>query len=734
MTEVDIEQAQREHWAFRAPKASPPPPCTPKATCRSPIDAFVLAKLRKNGLKPAAPADRPTLIRRATFDLIGLPPTPAEVDAFVRDRAPDAFAKVLDRLLASPQYGERWGRHWLDVARYADSRPSAFLYRDWVIAALNEDMPYDQFLVRQIAGDKLADADALASVPTGLLTLGREGPKEEVVDDRIDVVTRGTLGLTVSCARCHDHRYDPIPTKDYYSLYGVFAGISQRKGAPVDGLASRTPTTVADYERAVARRKAEVEAFRAERGAAMRDPKLVTESLLAGLEARGLDAAGRAAVLARRPLLSRLMLDRWATHLDKACKGQDPAGVFAALCSAPANVLPAVAKSTAENLCRPDPPSALGALHRGPLAVLDLSVADIRELAGEGRRLLREVERPLTDLQYFHPGAPIDVAALAEPRVPVAPRVFRRGNPRRLGEEVPRQFLAVLSGKDRRPFEDGSGRMELATAIASADNPLTARVMVNRVWLHHFGAGLVRTPSDFGVRGEPPTHPELLDWLARSFVAKGWSLKQLHRTIMLSATYQRSSRMGAGETAADPENLYLGRMSRRRLDFEAMHDAVAAVSGGLDLTQGGRPIPWTAHTSSEVAAGERFVRRRAVYLFVDRKDLAPTLRDFDFPSPDGHSPQRFFTTVPQQALFMLNNPFALGAARALAARGEVSGEPDPRRRIGVLYRIVLGREPTRQEVTLGLGYVASEDPSATLSPWAKYAQVLLLGNELMFVD
>jgi len=534
-------EAARKHWAFQPVHQPPLPAVKNGAWVKTPIDAFVLAKLETKKLKPAPPAERPALLRRATFDLTGMPPTPAEIEAFLADQSPDAFAHVVDRLLASPRYGERWGRYWLDVARYGDDAGYigdnkikereflfAYRFRDWVIQALNDDLPYDQFLVAQIAADLLPHKDNAPLAALGFLTVGRRfiNHRPEIIDDRIDVVCRGTMGLTVGCARCHNHKFDPIPTEDYYSLYGV------------------------------------------------------------------LDAS-----------------------VDKDL----------------------------------------------PLKPADGDKSSDKVMA-------------LEDLPK-HPN----------------PHVFLRGNENNRGAEVPRRFVAILSGPDRQPFHEGSGRLELARRIASPDNPLTARVLVNRVWLHHFGEGLVHTPSDFGTRSDPPTHPELLDYLAARFVQEGWSLKKLHRLIMLSSVYQESSVGSPEALAADSENMLLARMNRQRLDFEALRDALLIVGGDVDETRGGPTVD---------ILKEPFSRRRTVYAHIARQNVPGLFRAFDVASPDTHSPRRFVTTVPQQALFLMNSPFVVEQAKRLVKRAEISSAGDPVERVRRLHRLLYGREPTDEELRL----------------------------------
>ncbi|HEY1377282.1 MAG TPA: DUF1549 and DUF1553 domain-containing protein, partial [Gemmataceae bacterium] len=512
-------QGRRKHWAFQPLRPGSVPPVQQTDWPRTPVDRFILARLEAAGLAPAPPADRRTLLRRVTYDLTGLPPTPAEIDAFVHDPDPEAYARLVDRLLASPHYGERWGRHWLDVARYADSKgyvfmeerkyPYAYTYRDYVIRSFNEDKPFDRFIVEQLAADKLPlgdDKHPLAAL--GFLTLGRRflNNTHDIIDDRIDVVTRGLLGLTVTCARCHDHKFDPIPSRDYYSLYGVFASSVEPKEPPLIETPQRTAALEA-FEKELAKRKAEVAAYRKKRqeakAALSRAVALVPPSL-------GATALRAATVLGPNPV---------------------------------------------EQL----PPEKFDRL---------LNRAD--------RNKLRELVKKVEAFQANSPAAPARAMALADAPQPVQPHVFLRGNPANVGPAVPRQFLEVLAGPNRKPFTDGSGRLELAKAIADPANPLTARVFVNRVWAQHFGKGLVGTPSDFGLRSDPPTHPELLDHLATFFMDNGWSLKKLHRHILLSAAYRQRSDDRPECHKVDPENAHLWQANRQRLDFEATRDALLA--------------------------------------------------------------------------------------------------------------------------------------------------------------
>ncbi len=632
-----IAEARRSHWAFQPVRRPSPPAVKNPAWVQTPVDRFVLARLEAEGMQPSPPADRHTLIRRATFDLLGLPPTPEEVAAFEADSSPDAFARVVDRLLASPAYGERWARHWLDVARYADTKgyvfteerrfPYAYTYRDYVIRAFNEDLPYDQFVVQQLAADRLplgADNRPLAAM--GFLTLGRRflNNTHDIIDDRIDVVSRGLLGLTVTCARCHDHKFDPIPTADYYSLYGIFASSVEPAQLPTIAAAEASEASRA-FARELGALQAEVDKFKED-------------------------------------------------HQTELQSGN-------------------------------------------------------RKFRDELRKLKKKVDQ----LRATHPGSPAQAMVLNDAPRPVEPHILKRGNPNNRGPAVPRRFLAVLSGPERKPFTQGSGRLELAQAIAARDNPLTARVMVNRIWLHHFGAGLVRTPSNFGLRGEPPTHPELLDHLAATFIDSGWSVKKIHRLILLSSTYQQRSVDRPGYRERDPDNRLLWKMNRQRLEFEPLRDALLAVAGRLDRTMGGRAVE---------ILNPPFPPRRAVYGFIDRQNLPGVLRTFDFASPDSSTPQRYATTVPQQALYLMNSPFLVEQARHLIQRPDLADVAQPEQRIGRLYRLLYGRAAEPEEVAMGVRFVKAAEARAsgagssgnTLSPWEEYAQVLLLANEFAFVD
>lgn len=745
------------HWSFQPAREPPLPEVKNRAWAKGPVDRFILAGLEVKGLSPSAAADKRTLIRRATYDLTGLPPTFQEVEAFLADGTPDALARVVDRLLASPHYGERWGRHWLDVARYADTKsgggrfPFAYTYRDWVIQAFNDDMPYDQFLMWQIAADRLVrrssfdhkslsfgkggikeappSTDTRHLAALGFITLGRDFPNSphEMIDDRIDVVTRSTLGLTVSCARCHDHKYDPIPTRDYYSLYGVFANASEPNELPLLAKPSAPGKRDSYYDRGLRERLESIAEYRKRRYevllAELRTAPQIAAYLLGAEDARDMGNT-ELETFSRDRDLNLFLLRRWRAYLSKTKESRDP--VFALWHSLPeARSNPLVEAAFTEK--RPSGPKEAAEVYasliarfdnlapfastveeafrrvlRAPDAPMNVQFSELDQILTEGdRNNLRDlrirVEKLLVD--YAYRGAQSRAMALADGKEILPAHILVRGNPNNLGAEVPRRFLAVLAGENSQPFQDGSGRLDLARAIASKDNPLTARVLVNRIWHHHFGAGLVRTTSDFGLRGDLPSHPELLDYLAVRAMEEGWSLKKLHRLILLSNTYQQSSQDNPEARRIDPENRQLWRMNRWRLDFESLRDSLLAVSGQLDRTMGGLPLSITSQPST---------RRRSVYAFIDRARLPGVFQTFDFASPDQHSPQRFLTTIPQQALFMMNSPFVAEQARYLAARAEVTLEQQPQRRIQALYRLAFGREANPLEIEQGLKFVASE--------------------------
>jgi len=745
------------HWAFQPPRAVSLPKVKNTTWPKTDIDRFILAKLEAAGLTPTPAADPRTLIRRMSFDLTGLPPTDEEVKQFAAVRSSKrqaAVTQLIDRLLASPRYGERWGRHWLDVARYSDTKGyvydreerrfvHAHAYRDWVIRAFNEDMPYDRFLLLQMAADQLVPTNSPDLAAMGFVTGGRRfiGVTHDIIDDRIDVVTRGAMALTVQCARCHDHKYDPIPTKDYYSLYGVFHG-SDDLLVPL--------ASVEDAELAKRRQKlAEMMTKRRDEAAA-RLRSRVGDYLTAQFEMEKYPEEGFDQILGADDLIPA-SVRRWRDFLHTSKSPSHPIfGPWYALAELSENAFatsaPAALSRTIEG--GKINPFVASAFATAPKTLHELAAlygkifADAEKQtnapgAVELRRFLRDPSSPTVvpdtstvNNEWFFPTSAADELGklqgnvdrrLIELGTPAAliltdrepepdPRVFKRGRASRLGEEVPRQFPEVISGPKREPFKHGSGRLELARAIVDADNPLTARVMVNRIWQHHFGNGLVRTPSDFGLRAEEPSHPELLDWLAQRFIAEGWSVKAMHRLILSSAVYQQSSAINKtvnGKSAAsrDADNRMLSHFPIHRLEFEQLRDAMLAVSGELDTTMGGKP--------SELLDAKN--KRRTVYAMVDRQFLTGAFRTFDFANPDIHVAVRHETTVPQQALFFLNGNFA--AARAKAVAKQLTNQ-SPEQRVQQLHRALYQRAATRSEVAAALRFVkaAESDPAPVPPP------------------
>ena len=633
--DIDWDSVRESHWAWRSVKHPMPPPGHSSLVAREPLDRFITGKLEAAGLSRAPPADARTLYRRITLDLTGLPPRPDETDRFVSDRTPDGFERALDRLLASPHYGERWGRHWLDVARYSDGYggfldvavlSGAWHYRDWVVRAFNSDLPFDEFVRQQIAGDLLDDRQS--AIGSGFFAIGptyRSDGKDpdsiaqarsETLDDRVDTFSRGFLGLTVSCARCHDHKFDPIATLDYYSIAGIFNN-SQVVEYPLV-----PQSTVDAYRDAQASIRARNEQFKARR----------------------------------------------------------------------------------------------------------------TELSGNGRRPSEEEKVELQSLK----DKVEQLRKSAPPRYPFAHtltdsghddmRVALRGNLLKPGPVAPRRFLRVVAGVDPPRFSDGSGRRELAHAVTARDNPLTSRVIANRIWLWHFGRAIVRSPDNFGTIGREPTHPELLDCLASELIKSGWSIKRLHRRIMMSATYRTGSERNEQAFAADGDNALVWRMNPRRLEVESWRDALLMVTGELDRTLGGPSIQHLMES-----------RRRTIYSAISRNGdqfaSDEFLRIFDFPVPRATIARRTTSTVPQQFLFMMNSEFMVQRARALAAR--LGHHSDHDQWIDRAYAILFSRRPKPAERQLGLQFlkrsVAASPAGTGLSRHEQYAQVLLSSHEFLHV-
>ena len=758
----------RNHWAFK-PVQRPDVPAVDSDWIINDLDRYVISLLKEKGWEPSSRADKRTLIRRATMDLTGLMPAFGEVEKFVANDAPDAWPQLIERLLASPHYGERWGRYWLDVARYADNKgyvgvgvdrlyPYSYTYRDYVVRSFNEDLPYNRFIIEQLAADKLElgkDKRPLAAM--GFLTLGRRflNRTDDIIDDRIDVVTRGLMGFTVTCARCHDHKYDPIPTADYYSLHGIFASSYEPKDMPLLGVNS-LPEKYPDYLKEKNKREKAIEDLKNdtyERGLAQlrnRSGEYMLAVHQAGIQKLEGDRLDK---WLTEKKLNHIAFRNWQKALEKWRKIKHP--VFIAwhriegkgnplvelreTIEGQAEVYGKLFQGVEQKWKSQQKTNPLNpALEDGNLEAIrqvlysDNTPASVPKTLSEGdsngllfgvRDRLRTMRSKISKLAAVHPGAPPRAHVLRDKGRPVEPYIYVRGVRGNRGAKVPRQFLEHLS-KDRKPFSDGGGRLDLARAIASSDNPLTSRVLVNRVWIHHFGIGLVQTPSDFGLRAQPPSHPDLLDYLAYKFIKEGWSIKNLHRWIMLSATYQQQSNNKAEYVRADPNNRLLWKMNRQKISFEALRDGVLQVSGQLDLKIGGRPVKISAHPTPP---------RRTIYGFIDRQNLPSTFRVFDFANPDAHCPERYENVVPQQALYLMNSPFIYdqsNKASLLAERRSESGQA----RIKILYQMMYQRNPTPLEIIEALKFLKEakvEDGQKALS---QLAQVLFLSNEFRYID
>ncbi len=639
-------------WSLEPVKTPVYPKVRDRSWVYNPIDLFVKARLEAKGILPAHVADRRNLIRRLTYDLTGLPPTPSEVEAFLLDKSNKAYEKVVDRLLTSPRYGEKWARNWMDVARYADTKGyvfeedrnyyNAYTYRNWLINAFNSDLSYDQFILDQLAADRVQvqseDKRPLAAM--GFLTLGRRfiNSVPDIIDDRIDVTMRGFQGLTVACARCHNHKFDPIPTQDYYSLYAVFNS-SDEEAVPISDKAITDPWQ--RHNQKITQLNGQIRQISTEE----------TKTLRATLKDPSKGTEVSAAI---RQTLQGIRED------------QVPQGAELK------KLIPAFQPTARESLTK-------------MLAELDVVSKE-----------------PVTLPQF--------AMAMKDRSTCSDGVVFKRGNPGNPGESAPRRFLLALSKKDveRAHWTSGSGRLELAQQIASKENPLTARVFVNRLWQSHFGTGIVRTPSDYGHHGDLPTDQGLLDYLAWAFMDGNWSVKKLQKLIVMSSTYRQSTTYSKQTYSADPDNRYWDRMNRHRLTLEELRDTFVKASGHLDdHSVGGKSVDLWARP---------FSTRRALYGFIERQNLPGIFRTFDFASPDSHSSRRFQTTVPQQALFFMNSPFAVDQARELTSQAEIQGARDSAQCVRRLYLFLFQRLPDANELQMGLSYLGTNRNSSVEAP------------------
>ncbi len=705
--QVDYDEG-RKFWSFQPAHLQPLPEVAGTQWPQTRSDYFVLAAIEREGLQPATRADRATLIRRLSFNLTGLPPSPEEVRNFVDDGSEDgfeaAYEQLLERLLASPQYGEKWGRMWLDLARYTDQTESWLLqdgqshfYRDWVVEAFNKDLPYDAFIHQQLAGDLLPNAQPADLAALGFVGLSPTYWKElqlpcEVIkvivadewEERVDAVSSTFLGLTVACARCHDHKFDPISAADYYALAGVFAS-SRQVGRPL--IAEEFYKPVRDAKAELAKLEPELPKLNAE----VARLKNVIEQAVAP------EAAGAVANVEH------------SGHVELGDKIElgEKVETFEVLPAdlSQTDMLRAELLQAEEKLA--EVTERIAALKATPLFDAPLTNA----LSEESLYVERAGEKPQDGTRLVYRPGPQDLP------------LFSRGDPNRPGEIVPRGFLTVLSSTPRR-FTQGSGRLELAQAITNEAAPLAARVLVNRIWLAQFGQGIVGTPSNFGTQGSPPTHPELLDDLTARFMANGWSVKWLQREILLSATWQQSVEASPAALASDPGNRWLSHMNRRRHEFEAWRDTMLSASGVLDLSVGG-----VAVNLDEVGN-----HRRTLYCLVHRRELSTTFQLHDFPDPNQHSPQRFTTTTPLQGLYALNGPLLAEQAGLLVERLQRDYPEGDAARIDRAHWLLFSRGAAEDERQLGLSYLGDSQGQTRLDRWKQYAHALLASNETLFLD
>jgi hypothetical protein len=665
-----------DHWAFQPAKPVAIPSIRHSEWPLTPIDHFILSRLETEGVAPAAPADKRILIRRMTYDLIGLPPTPDEIDDFLADDAPDASARLIDRLLASPHYGERWGRHWLDVARYADSNGldenvchgNAWRYRDYVVSAFNRDEPYDRFLHEQLAGDLLPAADEAERrehlIATGFLGIGPKVLAEvdeakmrmDIVDEQIETVGRALMGMTLGCARCHDHKFDPIDTADYYGLAGIF----------------KSTRTMENYKKVARWHEYEL-------------PSDETRALKAQYE--------------RQLAEKQQTVDRFLAEATEALRQSSPDQKL------------------------PENPEV--------------------KFPDETQKKLKELRDALEAFKKTPPELPSAMGVTEDQVVDVA--IHIRGNPLKLGDVVPRHVPPVMHGPQRPSFSPSqSGRREFAAWLTDPDHPLTSRVIVNRVWRWHFGRGIVPSVDNFGLLGEKPSHPELLDWLARRFQADGWSFKALHRLMLTSRAWQQSSLPTAEQLAKDAENRLFSRAQLRRLEAEEIRDSLLAIGGELDTTMGGSLLNvknrayFFDHTSIDKT--DYSSRRRGLYLPVVRNNVYDVFQLLDFPDPAIPGGDRATTTVAPQALLMMNSDFVMQSAAALARRLEVEAS-DPRRRLKRLFELAYGRDPAEEETDANLAFLADvqqalpRGDAAQPAPdaWSVLCHVIMAANEFAYV-
>lgn len=797
----DINSKLAAGWSFTKPVKPEIPKVRNVAWVSNPIDAFLLEKLEAKGLKPPPPASKLTLLRRVTFDLSGVPPTENEIRDFLADTSANAYEKVIDRLLTSPRYGERWGRHWLDVARYADSTgldedhryPHAWRYRDWVIKAIGADMPYDQFVKMQIAGDLLPpapgqDANFDGIVATGFLALGpkpiaQQDKKQmvyDVIDEQIDVTSKAFLGVTLSCARCHDHKFDPFPTTDYYSMASIFAstktfakvgngGVSQMYSHPL------VPRNEYDAYQA---QQNKIGALRKQMES-IRDAEssVYSGNLRARLSAYMFAAwkvnhkQADAKALAASDKLDADLLGKWAKylktgddhpqHLEEwtAANEQTVTSVVAGyqdrydkssaaydkMLARWRNRVESSAKANMEPPERPKPDAVKDkffeevAFGQGPFALPRRNAESL--FSAEARAKYAEVREQIAALDKNKLPEPPQANSVSEGDA-FDQKVHVRGSYGNLGDPVRKRFPLILTGGAEPQVKSVSGRLEMAEWMASPSNPLTARVMANRIWQWHFTDGIVRTPNNFGKLGQRPTHPELLDWLAVTFVENGWSLKKMHKLILLSNAYRMSSDTSDAAAKADPANQLFSSFPRRRLDVEEIRDSYLTMDDSIDWKAGGTLQSGSGtdgeNSSKRLSLSPEAYSIRTVYLPLRRSNLPNLFNLFDFVDSTTSCEARSRTNVAPQALFVMNSQFVAARAQGLAKK-LIAEEKDDRARAGRAYLRVLNRGARPAEMNDALEYIAAfasktKGADAALKSWESYLRVLMASNEFVYVD
>jgi Protein of unknown function (DUF1553)/Protein of unknown function (DUF1549)/Planctomycete cytochrome C len=782
----------RQFWSFRPVTKPPLPDVQNPAWVQTPIDAFVLAKLEANNVHPAPQADKRTLIRRLTYDLIGLPPTPDEVNAFLADESPNAYQALVERLLSSTAYGVRWGRHWLDVARYADSNGldenlaygNAWRYRDYVVEAFNNDKPFDRFLVEQLAGDLLDGANQETKTATGFLMLGakvlaepdRDKLEMDTIDEQLDTLGKAFMGMTIGCVRCHDHKFDPIKQTDYYALAAIFKSTKTFDGTNMGAIkhwheysfaSDEETAAIKELEKTIGEKKAAIAAVKnkavekitQEARAKVADylvaaAKFNLESPLTTIEEIAEPQGLHPHILhhSRRHLANRRedpVFARW----HELAEANDFDGIemhYRALFADANAALETARKADPKTNTLDDP--RLEAARAALFDTSGLLAVPVKPEMALDATTLAEYNRLSEESRVFESNAADARSAMgvSENKVIAELPIHIRGSHRNLGQSVPRGFPTVMLASHKSvdlPAEQ-SGRLELAKWMASKEHPLTARVFVNRIWDWHFGSGLVLSPENFGSLGDRPSHPELLDWLADHFMNSGWSIKDLHRLILASNTYQMASSQEDDSVAnrIDPEDRLRWKFRLQRLDSEQIRDAVLAVSGRLDTSLGGKSVPLRNrqfvfdHTSIDHTKYESL--RRAIYLPVIRNNLYSLFEQFDFPDPTTPTGHRNSTTVAPQALLMMNSELLMDSADAMAKRLN-DHSMDSAARIQLAYQLAVGREPTQAEVHRASSFIGDANSPNVSSDsngsqrsqrrWSLWCQSLLASNEFMYI-